>query len=330
MRFAEAKSIGFFCSLGALSIFLFSACTTSSGLLTSTATQRTSAGGAAGSAAARPAAADPVPDSADSPEGETAAEASPPAENAPGPQPAEGAARPPAVLASLGSPVSGTAESAAQPGDSPPAPTEPPATIDLVAVERPAVAQPPASSAAKPPASIQAKPPVRLEAVPRTSVENRPTNQIMMVRTTAYSHLEADSLPYGNKSAAGTPLKYGSRVRSAAADWSKYPLGTRFMIEGLPYVYEVDDYGSALAGTETLDIYKPNLAGIRQWGARNVPVRVLEWGSFEESRRILDSRKHVRHAHHVRQMLSEIERKAREGKLDERPAGLSPAPGGGA
>jgi len=51
------------------------------------------------------------------------------------------------------------------------------------------------------------------------------------------------------------------------------------------------------------------------WGVRNVPIRVLEWGSFEESRRILDSRKNVRHADHVREMLREIEQKAANGSV---------------
>lgn len=162
------------------------------------------------------------------------------------------------------------------------------------------------------PASPSADP-VLLAAVPRTPVSNRPTNQIMMVRTTAYSHVEADHLTYGRKSAAGTNLQYGSRLRSAAADWSKYPLGTRFTIEGLPYEYVVDDYGSALVGTETIDIYKPEMKTMNKWGVRNVPIKVLEWGSFEESRKILDGRKHVRHADHVRKMLSEIEKKGRTG-----------------
>lgn len=156
-------------------------------------------------------------------------------------------------------------------------------------------------------------PPILLASVPRTPVANRPTNQIMMVRTTAYTHTEADHLQYGRKSAAGTTLQYGSKVRSAAADWSKYPLGTRFTIEGLPYEYVVDDYGSALVGTETIDIYKPEKSTMGNWGVRNVPVKVIEWGSFEESRKILDGRKHVRHADHVRKMLSEIEKKGRTG-----------------
>lgn len=169
---------------------------------------------------------------------------------------------------------------------------------------------------------VEAGPPVVLTSVPRTSVENRPTNQIMMIRTTAYSHLQADSLPYGRKSAAGSNLKYGSEVRSAAADWSKYPLGTKFKIEGLPYTYVVDDYGSALCGTETIDIYKPDLSGIGRWGVRNLPVRVLEWGSFEESADILRGRTHVKHAHHVRTMLREIEKKGKAGYLSK-PSGGS-------
>jgi len=165
--------------------------------------------------------------------------------------------------------------------------------------------------------------PVLLAAVPRTPVSNRPTNQIMMVRTTAYSHVESDHLTYGRKSAAGTNLQYGARVRSAAADWSKYPLGTRFTIEGLPYEYVVDDYGSALVGTETIDIYKPEMKTMNQWGVRNVPIKVIEWGSFEESRKILHERKNVRHADHVRKMLSEIEKKGRSGSV-------APAMGGSA
>src|SRR6185503_14205336 len=61
------------------------------------------------------------------------------------------------------------------------------------------------------------------------------------VKTTAYSHVEADSLQYGRKNAAGSDLQYGM-VRSAAADWSVFPLGTVFKIDGMPYVYQVDDY----------------------------------------------------------------------------------------
>ena len=137
-----------------------------------------------------------------------------------------------------------------------------------------------------------------------------PPGGMMMVRTTAYCHKEADSLPYGNLNAAGTQLKYGGLVRSAAADWSRYPVGTRFRITGLPYEFVVDDYGSALVGTDTIDIYQPTFAAMNSWGVRNVPIQVIEWGSYEMSHRILDGRKHVPHANHVRTMLREIERRA--------------------
>jgi len=128
-----------------------------------------------------------------------------------------------------------------------------------------------------------------------------------VVRTTAYSHQERDSWKYGKNSAAGGALKYGQEQRSAAADWSRYPLGTRFKIDGLPQEYVVEDYGKALVGSDTIDIYKPTLSSMRQWGTRHVGIEVLEWGSFSESERILQSR--VNKAPHVRQMLEVIQRK---------------------
>ena len=123
------------------------------------------------------------------------------------------------------------------------------------------------------------------------------------VRTTAYSHLESDSLQYGTKNAAGTNLKYG-RVRSAAADWSVYPVGTVFRIDGEPYLYEVDDYGSALVGTKTIDLYKPSMSAMRDWGVRNVDIEILRWGCYAKSLEILEPR--ASKAHHVRQMANSI------------------------
>jgi 3D (Asp-Asp-Asp) domain-containing protein len=122
------------------------------------------------------------------------------------------------------------------------------------------------------------------------------------VRTTAYSHVEADSLKYGMASAEGGDLKYGN-YRSAAADWSVFPLGTVFKIEGLPWVYRIDDYGSALVGTKTIDLYKPNMAGISNWGARNVGIKILKWGSYANSYNILKDRTAARH---VREMAQRI------------------------
>ncbi|MCB1230512.1 MAG: 3D domain-containing protein [Verrucomicrobiae bacterium] len=137
-----------------------------------------------------------------------------------------------------------------------------------------------------------------------------------VVKTTAYTHYEADHVQYGAKTATGENLKYGT-VRSAAADWSRYPVGTRFKIKGLPYEYVVDDYGRALVGTDTIDLYKPDSNYMNQWGARDVGIEVLEWGSFEESKRILEGRKNKPDADHVRRMLRNIEE-----KIDKIPAQL--------
>ena len=110
-----------------------------------------------------------------------------------------------------------------------------------------------------------------------------------VVRTTAYSHEENEVGAPWRKNAVGTYLKYGN-VRSAAADWSLYPVGTKFKIKGLPHTYLVDDYGSALAGTNTIDIYHPNLATMHFWGTRNAEITVIQWGSWERTLAILKDR----------------------------------------
>ena len=126
---------------------------------------------------------------------------------------------------------------------------------------------------------------------------------IRNVKTTAYTQSESDHIVYGAKSAVGNTLKFG-QVRSAAADWSVYPVGTEFKIEGEPYVYQVDDYGSALVGTETIDLYRPSRASMNRWGARHVNIKVLKWGSFERSLAIMKPRSGYRH---IRRMISGIE-----------------------
>jgi 3D (Asp-Asp-Asp) domain-containing protein len=127
-----------------------------------------------------------------------------------------------------------------------------------------------------------------------SSPASKKGTSISSVRTTAYTHSESDHIVYGNDSAIGSDLKYG-RVRSAAADWSVYPVGTIFQIEGSPYVYQVDDYGSALVGTNTIDLYKPSKVEMKDWGVRNVNIRVIRWGSFSKSLSILKPRSHWNH-----------------------------------
>jgi 3D (Asp-Asp-Asp) domain-containing protein len=126
-----------------------------------------------------------------------------------------------------------------------------------------------------------------------------------VVRTTAYTCSESDHIKYGSKNATGTNLRYSNKVRSAAADWSFYPVGTVFRVKGMPQLYVVDDYGSALTGTGTIDMYQPSREMMNLWGRRNVEISVVQWGSFERSAEILKDR--VKYPH-CRQMLSNITR----------------------
>ena len=126
------------------------------------------------------------------------------------------------------------------------------------------------------------------------------------MRTTAYCHDEADHIAYGNRSAVGTPLRYGS-IRSAAADWSRYPLGTLFRISGQPNViYQVDDYGSALVGTDTIDLYQPTRSQMNAWGVRHVDIEVIKWGCFQNSMQLIKDRTRFPH---VRRMFDGLQQR---------------------
>lgn len=150
---------------------------------------------------------------------------------------------------------------------------------------------------------------------PLIAASNVHRSSQIRVRTTAYTHSESDHIVYGVKNAVGTNLKFGT-VRSAAADWSRFPVGTKFRIAGQPgVIYEVDDYGSALVGTGTIDLYKPTRSQMDDWGVRHVDIEVIHWGSFERSMELMRDRTQWRH---VRAMMDGIEARLRT-------AGITPA-----
>ncbi|MBX9742754.1 MAG: 3D domain-containing protein [Chthoniobacterales bacterium] len=131
-----------------------------------------------------------------------------------------------------------------------------------------------------------------------------PQTAIEKVRTTAYTHSEKGHHRYGNQSALGTPLKYGA-INSAAADWARWPAGTRFRIKTTGEIFEIDDYGFALAGTNTIDLYKPTRKAMQEWGVRRVTIQILQWGNPVRSYLLLAKVKSYRH---IRRMLKEMKK----------------------
>lgn len=135
------------------------------------------------------------------------------------------------------------------------------------------------------------------------------------VRTTAYTKSEKG----GPRNAVGEYLS-GRHVMSAASDWSRFPLGTRFRIIDTNEEYVIDDYGSALIGTNTIDLYKPSRLDMKRWGVRKVDIDILQWGSKEQSLKVLGPRdKH----HYVHQMIVALQHKdsvASQKKSSSKPA----------
>jgi 3D (Asp-Asp-Asp) domain-containing protein len=123
--------------------------------------------------------------------------------------------------------------------------------------------------------------------------------RIANVRTTAYTHTEKG----GRRNAIGVRLS-GSNVMSAASDWSRFPLGTRFQIVGSSDRYVIDDYGGALIGTNTIDLYKASRSAMRAWGVRRVDIDILQWGSKEQSLKVLNPRRKNRL---IRRMIAGLE-----------------------
>ncbi len=95
---------------------------------------------------------------------------------------------------------------------------------------------------------------------------------------------------------------------SAAADWSRWPAGTVFRILPTGQLYKVDDYGWALSGRNTIDLYLPTRATMNDWGVREVPIQIVQWGDRDESLRLLSRHQKYRH---IRRMVLELEGKRR-------------------
>jgi 3D (Asp-Asp-Asp) domain-containing protein len=94
------------------------------------------------------------------------------------------------------------------------------------------------------------------------------------------------------------------KIGSAAADWSRWPAGTTFRIISTGQIYQVEDYGWALAGRNTIDLYMPNQRAMNSWGEREEPIQIIHWGSPDTSLKFLLPRQQYKH---VRRMVLELQ-----------------------
>ena len=94
------------------------------------------------------------------------------------------------------------------------------------------------------------------------------------------------------------------QIGSAAADWSRWPAGTVFRVLSTGQNYRVEDYGWALSGRNTIDLYMPNQREMNSWGARQEAIEILKWGDPQESLQFLRRHQDYRH---IKRMVLELE-----------------------
>ena len=98
-------------------------------------------------------------------------------------------------------------------------------------------------------------------------------------------------------------------IGSAAADWSRWPMGTTFRLLSTGQMYRVEDYGWALSGRNTIDLYMANQREMNSWGAREETIQVLQWGDPQQSLQFLQSHQDYKH---IKRMVLELEGRQKE------------------
>jgi len=99
------------------------------------------------------------------------------------------------------------------------------------------------------------------------------------------------------------------QIGSAAADWSRWPAGTVFRLLSTGQNYRVEDYGWALSGRNTIDLYMPNQREMNSWGARQETIEVLKWGDPQGSLEFLRGHQDYRH---IKRMVLELQGREKE------------------
>jgi hypothetical protein len=134
----------------------------------------------------------------------------------------------------------------------------------------------------------------------RTAAPAKP--KTVPVTATAYSSGAKCNGAWAHRNAIGGRLKSGA-VNSAATDWSRIPLGTKFRVVETGKVYIVDDYGSAMVGKDKVDLFHTSYRDVYRWGVRQVTLEIIEWGCPDKSLAVLKPRAR---APHVRRMVEAL------------------------
>jgi 3D (Asp-Asp-Asp) domain-containing protein len=123
------------------------------------------------------------------------------------------------------------------------------------------------------------------------------------VTTTTTTTTRTVKIVHGKRVVVKTKVQ-PPKIGSAAADWSRWPVGTTFRLLSTGQIYRVDDYGWALAGRNTIDLYMSTQAEMNAWGAREEPIQILRWGDAQESLRFLMPHQDYKH---IRRMVLELQ-----------------------
>jgi len=170
-----------------------------------------------------------------------------------------------------------------------------------------------------------ADPPIhRAEAVTRATLAYEVPRAIPVNETASHSPQlqpfsmeETRTVTRTSKRAAKTPrsvkravaISRPPQIGSAAADWSRWPAGTVFRLLSTGQNYRVEDYGWALSGRNTIDLYMANQREMNSWGAREEAIEILQWGDPEQSLQFL--RRHQDYKH-IKRMVLELEGRDKE------------------
>lgn len=170
-----------------------------------------------------------------------------------------------------------------------------------------------------------ADPPIhRAEAVTRATLAYEVPRAVPVDETASHSPQlqpfsmeETRTVTRTSKRTAKTPrsvkravaISRPPQIGSAAADWSRWPAGTVFRLLSTGQSYRVEDYGWALSGRNTIDLYMANQREMNSWGAREETIEVLQWGDPEQSLQFL--RRHQDYMH-IKRMVLELEGRDKE------------------